>query len=391
MGGDETESKKKEKKDKGKDKDKDKHKDDKDKKDKGKDKHKDEKKDKPKDEKDKHKDEKDKGKDKHKDEKDKGKDKHKDEKDKGKDKHKDEKDKGKDKDKKDKKDEKPGGKEKEKDKKDKPSHPGGPTLGEAAGYYGSSGPPKDKKDKPSHPIQGEAASYYGSSGPPPQSRSQPAHPSQSGEAQWFLRDPGPEPIHGQQPQLSFPNPNTSYTSQPPPHNQPVQAVGGVGGATSAQNAPPSGFRLPLDPNAPLPNINQLGRPPATGFDGLTPEYIGSAIFPDSVQPCRIVLAPHPACRVLYGGSEVDHHGRYDLLPVTPDMEWVPASHGQIPPGRRPVDGGYESNGAKLYHALGFIQGINVPGKAGAHLGGAAIPFMGAENNIQENYSILCWR
>ena len=338
---DERELKKKEKKDKGKDKDekkdkKDKHKDEKDKDkhkdEKGKDKHKDEKdkdkkdKDKHKDEKDKHKDEKDKHKDKHKDEKDK----HKDEKDKGKDKHKDKKDK------KDKKDEK----DKDKDKKDKPSHPSGPVQG------------------------GEAASYYGSSSAPPQPHSQPAHPSQPGEAHWFLREPGPEPIPGQQPpQPSFPNPNTSYTSQPPPLNQPVQA----GGAKSAQSTPPSGYRLPLDPNAPFPGVDQLGQPPAVDFDGLTPVYIGSAIFPNSVQPCRIIPTPHPVCRVLYGSSEVDHHGRYDLLPITPDMEWVQASHGEIPPGRRPVDGGYESNGAKLYHSLGYIQGIYVPGKAGEHL------------------------
>ena len=49
------------------------------------------------------------------------------------------------------------------------------------------------------------------------------------------------------------------------------------------------------------------------------------------------------------------------------MEWVPTRNGEVPPGRRPVEGGYESDGEKLYHALGNIDGVNVPGKTGKHL------------------------
>ena len=41
--------------------------------------------------------------------------------------------------------------------------------------------------------------------------------------------------------------------------------------------------------------------------------------------------------------------------------------GRIPQGRRPVEGGYESNGVKLLHALGNIDGVSVPGKTGEHL------------------------
>lgn len=75
----------------------------------------------------------------------------------------------------------------------------------------------------------------------------------------------------------------------------------------------------------------------------------------------------PACRVPYAGSEHEHHGRYDLLPITPAMEWVITREGQLPPGRRLVEGGYEENGEKLYHAAAIISGVEVPGKTGHHL------------------------
>ena len=412
MGGSDSETEvKKDKKDKGKDKDK---KDEK--KDKGKDKDKDEKKDKK--DKDKDKDEKKDKKDKDKDKKDKDKDKDEKKKDKDKD-H----DKGKDKDK-DKKDKKDG-----KDKKDKKDEDEDEDDGEDGKKKKKKDKDKDKvkdKDKPSQPagtkvssgpvIGGEAANYYNPSGAPSQPsqpHSQPAQPSQSGEVPWFLREPGTEPVHDQRPprtEPDFPNPNPQYTTfQQPPQQQPSRAVGGVGVVQPVQNVPPSGYRIPLDPNSQFPSPDLLGRPPTTDFNGSTgPVFIGSAIFPDSVQPCKIVPSLQPSCRVPYGGSEVAHHGRYDLLPITQDMEWVPAKNGQTPPGRRPVEGGYESNASKLYHALGSIQGVHVPGKAGEHLvsrsgpsilgkgltitetfqRGASILFRGSEYSLQENYSIL---
>lgn len=241
---------------------------------------------------------------------------------------------------------------------------------------------EDEKYKLSHPSasgvdissgpinvhDGKATSHHHiTSGAPPQH----AHPSQSEDVPWFLREHDIEPPHDQRPQTesNFPlhTPPPQYSFHTPPQHQPSGAVGDVGGVPSARGLPPSGYRIPLGPNVQLPALDRLGRPPAVDFDGSTPIFIGSAIFPNSVHPCRIVLSLNPPCRVLFGGSEVEHHGRYDLLPVTQQMEWVPAENGEISPGRRPVEGGYESNGDKLYHALGLIQGVYVPGKAGQHL------------------------
>ena len=298
------------------------------KKDKGKDRDKDEKKDK----KDKHGDEKEK-KDKHGDEK-KDKDKHGDEKDKDK-KEKDKKDKDKDKHEK-------GGKDKDKDKHEKDKHEKGKDK------------EKEKKDKKENPP-----------GAPSQPHFQPTQPSQSGEAQWFLREPGTE-IPAPRTEPDFPNPNPHHTSQQPPQ-QPPRATGGIGGIQPPHNAPPSGYRIPLGPNVQFPSPDQLGRPPTTDSDGFTPVFIGSAIFPDSVHPCKITPSLYPPCRVTHGGGEVEYHARFDLLPITQDMEWVPTRNGQVPPGRRPIEGGYEVNGGKLYHALGLVQGVHVPGKTGEHL------------------------
>ena len=59
-------------------------------------------------------------------------------------------------------------------------------------------------------------------------------------------------------------------------------------------------------------------------------------------PSSHVLTPPPLqyAAVAYGGGELSHNGRYDLLPYLPDqMEWVPARDGKLPEGRRVVEGG----------------------------------------------------
>jgi hypothetical protein len=61
------------------------------------------------------------------------------------------------------------------------------------------------------------------------------------------------------------------------------------------------------------------------------------------------------------------HPRFSLLCITDDMEWVPASDGIIPPGRMPVEGGFEETGEKLYHALDKTS-PSYAGKTAPHVG-----------------------
>ena len=146
------------------------------------------------------------------------------------------------------------------------------------------------------------------------------------------------------------------------------------------------------------------RAPFADRDG-SPVFFGSAFLGRSIHPCKVAPRLPPCCRVPFGGSEVAHHGRYDLLPFTPDtMELVTAAYGQLPPGRRPVEGGYEENGARLYHAVAVVDGVRVPGKTGEHLvstmrshlesypnyyqTGCHVAYGNRECVINENYEVL---
>ncbi|TRM64693.1 hypothetical protein BD626DRAFT_489603 [Schizophyllum amplum] len=175
----------------------------------------------------------------------------------------------------------------------------------------------------------------------------------------------------------FPS-NAPMTSPPPPNYTP--------------NPPSSGYRLPLATTQAFPaNAQQLGPPPCTDLDG-SPIYIGSALFDNSVHPCKIGPHLQTYAAVAYAGAELLHSGRFDLLPFLPEqMEWVHTSGGRIPQGRRPVEGGYEESGAKLYHAIATIDGLRVPGKTGEHLGAANVSFGGAEHVVRDGYEVLCWR
>ncbi|KAI0049740.1 hypothetical protein FA95DRAFT_1470657, partial [Auriscalpium vulgare] len=153
--------------------------------------------------------------------------------------------------------------------------------------------------------------------------------------------------------------------------------------------PPSGYRIPLTTGAPFPSAQQIGNPVCYDADGTSPIFLGSAIFPNAVHPCKIAPNLQPPCRVPYGGGEHEHNGRYDLLPFDPaTMEFVRTGHGQIPAGRRPVEGGYEDHGAKLYHAMATVQGVRVPGKTSQHLDGCNVAFGGGEHIVRDGYDIL---
>lgn len=162
-------------------------------------------------------------------------------------------------------------------------------------------------------------------------------------------------------------------SYPPPSYSPPSA------STSRPVAqvPPSGYRIPLgapeassssSPSS-FPDIVKTREAPFMDKDGKSPVFIGSALMQNSVHPCKIVPSMlNQACRVAFGGGEVVHQGRYDLLPFVPAlMEFVPASNGHVPDGRKPVKGGFEQYGTELYHAVAVIEGVKVPGKTGIHL------------------------
>ncbi|GAA5882151.1 hypothetical protein JCM3774_002943 [Rhodotorula dairenensis] len=164
---------------------------------------------------------------------------------------------------------------------------------------------------------------------------------------------------------------------PPPPYSPAPAA-----------PPPAGLRVPCSTSTPFPQ-ELAGPAPLRDLDG-SPVWVASALFDDgsAVHPCKIARG---RVMISYGGAERVHEGRYDILPITSDMEWVPAGYGELPKGRRPVEGGFESNGGHLYHALATIDGVQVPGKTGTHLHGANFPWSGVEMVYECGYSVLCWK
>ncbi|GAA5840348.1 hypothetical protein JCM5353_002790 [Sporobolomyces roseus] len=155
------------------------------------------------------------------------------------------------------------------------------------------------------------------------------------------------------------------------------------------SAPPAGLRVPCSTTNAFPSAHLTGKAPFKDLDGSS-VFVASALVGGgkSVHPCKVA---NGRCMVSFGGGEHLHQGRYDILPITNEMEWVSASYGQIPKGRRAVEGGFEENGSHLYHALMKIDGIQVPGKTGAHLHGANFPWNGGERVEEGGYSILCWK
>ncbi|KAN0138956.1 hypothetical protein V8E53_003344 [Lactarius tabidus] len=187
-------------------------------------------------------------------------------------------------------------------------------------------------------------------------------------------------------QVSFPIPSPH---EPPPRYTPPA---GPPPQQQQRQVPPSGYRVPLGtPGQPFPGLDQTREAPFKDADGKSPVFLGSAILErgDGVHPCKIAPGLPTPCRVPFGGGELEHRGRYDLLPFVPEMmEFVPTSNGQIPPGRRPVKGGFEKNGQELYHAVATFNGVRIPGKTGAHLGGCHFAFGGGERVVREKYEIL---
>ncbi|KAI0833514.1 hypothetical protein BC628DRAFT_1344074 [Trametes gibbosa] len=230
--------------------------------------------------------------------------------------------------------------------------------------------------QPSMPVPGYGAGVPMPSLPVPGGYDAPHMPTPGAHVDYANRDFPQAPIPGAAPG-GFPSPG--------------HAPGTPSPGVHAGAAPPSGFRVPLSDAAPFPAA-QAGPPACVDADGRTPVYLGSALLGNAVHPCKIVPSLNPPARVAYGGRELEHRGRFDLLPFDAGtMEWVPTAQGQIPVGRRPVEGGYEENGGKLFHALATVNGVRVPGKTGVHLHGANVPFGGREHVVKQDYAILCWR
>jgi len=200
--------------------------------------------------------------------------------------------------------------------------------------------------------------------------------------------------------LAFPEPQHHYAapSDPPPQYE----AGSSSFAPAAAGAPPpAGHRVPCstENNAPMPSIESIGPAPFNDLDG-SPVYVVSALIMDqrtgsvqAVHPAKANARFTPPVRLSYGGREVLHQGRYDVLIVTPQMEWVPAKDGKMPKGRRAVEGGFEADGRHLFHARARVNkhpNLWVPGKTGEHLRGANVPFGGREHVVKE-YEVLCWR
>lgn len=251
----------------------------------------------------------------------------------------------------------------------------------------------ENRDFPAMPNPGEGqfhdqAGFAPPPGPPPSFPSHsPGFPDVKGEPPAFPDHPPafPDAPHDNITERGFFS-GSSHNQHPapPPVSPPAPAQAPVA-------PPPSGFRVPLTSSAEFPTA-QAGPPVAFDIDGRSPIYLGSALFSGSVHPCKIAPALRPPCRVPYAGTEYGHDGRFDLLPFDPaTMEWVVTSQGRVPPGRRPVEGGYEEHGGKLYHALAQVSGVEVPGKTGEHLGGCNVAFGGGEHIFRDNYKILCWK
>ncbi|KAJ5116800.1 hypothetical protein N7456_001148 [Penicillium angulare] len=130
-----------------------------------------------------------------------------------------------------------------------------------------------------------------------------------------------------------------------------------------------GVRIPLDASSSFPGQTVAHATHCTERDGSTPVYFGSAIdFKGGVHPCKVAPSLEPYVRVGYAGKEYKHDGKYDLLPFVPElMALVPSYRGEVPEGRRPIPGGHESDGRKLYHAVAEVDGLLVPGKVAPHL------------------------
>ncbi|PIL24455.1 hypothetical protein GSI_14209 [Ganoderma sinense ZZ0214-1] len=194
------------------------------------------------------------------------------------------------------------------------------------------------------------------------------------------------------PLIPHPYPPADLASpQPIPRTQPIPPSHASSTPPHAPTRDVASLRVPLPRTGPSFPWARAGSAPTSDQDR-SPVFLGVAAFRNGMHPCKIRPNCSPMTWVSYGGKEYPHTGAAYLLPFDRStMEWVPASDGRVPPGRTPVDGGFEQvGGQRLFHALALVQGVKVPGKTGTHIHGANVPFGNREVQVP-SYEILCWR
>jgi len=99
----------------------------------------------------------------------------------------------------------------------------------------------------------------------------------------------------------------------------------------SSSQPPAGLRVPLTTRTVSPPEQSILGPAPFADLGGEAVYVASAMVGKSVQPCKVCYFPNAGVgvRVPYGGQELCHEGRYDILPITTQMEWVTTSAGQV--------------------------------------------------------------
>lgn len=128
----------------------------------------------------------------------------------------------------------------------------------------------------------------------------------------------------------------------------------------------------------LPTVTS--HPAATDLDGTTSLYFGSAILPGEILPGKVVQMR--TCKVLHNDAVVERNVGFSILPFSVEMELVPTSRGAIPQGRRPVEGNYDRQGRKLYHAMLYVVGRQFPGMCAEHLVSASLITRCLSNRIR---------
>ena len=152
--------------------------------------------------------------------------------------------------------------------------------------------------------------------------------------------------------------------------------------------------------------------PFTDSGGQAPVHVVSVPYGYTLQPGKATLYPDAArVRIPYLWREIEVDWTADerplnVLHVDPGaMEWMPTAFGRLPIGVQPVEGGYDKNGERFYHAICVFNDVTVPGKTGEHLvsgihmcraldvdsvvkRGARIPWNAIEHAVECEYKIL---